>query len=608
MKSDRSVRRLASFVTAALAAAAAAASCHSASSGALSANCSLNSDCNSPLLCVFSRCHNACESAVDCPSGERCVPSGTAGLNVCQLPLEQSCSGSTCPSGEVCVTSDDQCRQSCSGPDAGTGGCVAGGTCETVASVSACFEVAVPSDEPELIEAGVVAPDGAPLEFLADGAPVVQADAEPLDGTLPDGAPGSPGDGGSTDGVARADQEAAASACPSAQTEFGNTAQGDSNPNFTSGVGVRTATSLLIFSGYSAISDAGDGGASNAVYVQAFDPTTANSLGSSQPLFAAPPGSGLVVDSAAIAPTGEIALAFSYGGPFHYSTGNSQVQAELYGAFLAASSDAGPAGVVLQQNPTLIESGAIVGQPHVTWSVALGAFVFSWEYNPNGNWLIGTKNFHPNGASVGGTDPIPTDNANAYVQAGYLEEEQGSVASTPDTVGVTFQNVANNWPYLTLLDLSGNPIGSSILVAQVNHDWSTVGATAQGFVYVYDDGNDVSEQYLPVSADAGVAEAGDAGFAGFSFTGGIHAQDGHAINDDVGGAGGVGIGLVYLDGVSFAYVNSDGITHIGPASVISYTYEDGDLMNVTNFGGSFGLSIYSTMTQSTQMAASGCPQ
>src|SRR5580658_2463717 len=144
----------------------------------------------------------------------------------------------------------------------------------------------------------------------------------------------SGGDGG--------DATVETNACLSAQTQFGSTAQGDSNPNFTSGVGVRTATQLLIFSGYAGGGDAGDAGTDNLVYVQAFDPTTANSLGPAQPLFAAPTGAGFVLESASVAPTGEIALAFNYGGSANWASASSS-QTSLYAAFLGNSADAGPA-------------------------------------------------------------------------------------------------------------------------------------------------------------------------------------------------------------------------------------------------------------------------
>lgn len=77
----------------------------------LASGCSLNSDCNSPLICVFSLCHDACNQSRDCPSGQRCVSVGSD--NVCELPDETSCSASSpCPVGLTCE-SDLQCHNAC---------------------------------------------------------------------------------------------------------------------------------------------------------------------------------------------------------------------------------------------------------------------------------------------------------------------------------------------------------------------------------------------------------------------------------------------------------------------------------------------------------------
>ena len=90
-------------------------SCGSSSSGGpvgLAQGCSINSDSNSPLVCVFGKCHEACAEDRDCPMGERCVTNGTD--KVCQLPSESTCSGgspSSCPQGLTCASG--QCRNAC---------------------------------------------------------------------------------------------------------------------------------------------------------------------------------------------------------------------------------------------------------------------------------------------------------------------------------------------------------------------------------------------------------------------------------------------------------------------------------------------------------------
>ena len=594
----RRVLGIAAFGVLALGLAEAIASCGSTSAAGLAENCSINSDCNSPLVCAFSHCHNACMVSSDCPLGARCVMSGTAG--VCQLPAESTCMGTTtCQSGEVCGT-DKQCRATCSV----TAPCTVGDYCLPSGSSSACYSKTNPTDELALIAAGYISADGAVLVDASTG------------GIGPDGSSSGGGPDGSSGGpdAGAHDSSGTVNSCASPQTAFGSTAQGDSNPNFTSGVGVRVADKFLIFSGYAGgagdVGDAGDAGMDNLVYVQAFDPTTANSLGSAQPLFTAPNGTGFALESASVAPTGQIALAFNYGGDFYYQNGAS-LQTSLYAAFLGTSADAGPSGMALQRTVALV-SGEISGQPHVIWSAATGAFVFSWEYvvTPNNSNItsLGTQNFTPNGGAAGGTTPVPTDNSSATVQAA-SSLEQGSVAAGPNLFGVAFQQAGNaNAPWLTILDLKGSQVGSAVQVGPRGPSWVTVAASTEGFVYIYDgNGNAPSEAFVPTSGDAGVVlpDAGYAGLAGFTFAGGA-AIDVHAIGDDTGGIGGVGAAMLYSTGLSFAYVNADGTTHVGPSSVLPNTYAAGDQINIMNFGGSFGLSLYSAAMHSTQMAASGC--
>jgi len=104
-----------------------------------------------------------------------------------------------------------------------------------------------------------------------------------------------------------------------------------------------------------------------------------------------------------------------------------------------------------------------------------------------------------------------------------------------------------------------------------------------------------------------IPDGGDASsYAGFPFPGAFGAIAGRAANDDTGGAGGVGVALFYADGLSFAYVNADGVSHSAASSVIAHTYAAGDQANISNFGGSFAVSVYGSATHSTQLAVSGC--
>jgi hypothetical protein len=90
----------------------------------LSQGCSINSDCNDPLVCAFKRCHNACTTTRDCMVPLRCVASDRP-FHVCQLDSERKCTyNSDCPVRQVCAA-DAQCRDQCQG-DAD---CLAGQTC-----------------------------------------------------------------------------------------------------------------------------------------------------------------------------------------------------------------------------------------------------------------------------------------------------------------------------------------------------------------------------------------------------------------------------------------------------------------------------------------------
>lgn len=79
----------------------------------LAEGCAINSDCINPYTCVFERCHEECTTDFDCPSVERCVQSGVAGLFVCQLPDDVNCSrDKDCAGDQICGI-DQECRDPC---------------------------------------------------------------------------------------------------------------------------------------------------------------------------------------------------------------------------------------------------------------------------------------------------------------------------------------------------------------------------------------------------------------------------------------------------------------------------------------------------------------
>jgi hypothetical protein len=580
-----------------LAAAAAVASCSNSSEAPLpGSSCSINSDCDNPLICAFAKCHTECkDSARDCPTGQRCVSDGTVG--VCQLPAEATCSASkSCASTALVCTSDMTCRTKCT--PSSSSQCFTDQTCVAVegGSSGACY------DNSELNDSGL--PEG-------DGSSSSGEGGNGEGGAAGEGGSSS-GDGGGGGGGDSTVDTGTGNSCPSAQTQFGFLAQGDANPSFTSGVGVRTANQLLIFSAYvgpSASDEAGvDGGPVNQVWVQAFDPTTSMKLGPAAPLFDMPAGMTLIIDDVSIAPSGQIALAFNYGG-WQGAGGGNGTGVSI--AFLAPGGDAGASGLQLA-TILPVATGSTYQQVHVVWSVASQAFEVSWEYSAAGvGWVLALNTYAPTGHVTGGTNPVPTNVPQAIVNAGgYM---QGSVGNSGNLVAVAFEQSGPNYPWLSFLNLQGLAVGVPLNfygAPGAGSGWVTVAGTSQGFVALYDNGNvGTSESFIAMSGDAGVttpADGGDAGLPGFNFTGAIHAVDGRAINDDTGGAGGVGAVVLYQDGARFVYVNADGITHVGPTSVIPQTHVSGDLATVTNFRGSFGISLYSAANHSTQFASSGC--
>jgi len=411
------------------------------------------------------------------------------------------------------------------------------------------------------------------------------------------GTAGSPA-GGALGGAGSGGQTG--NSCPSPQTQFGFVVQGDSNTHFQSGLGVRTADKLLIFDGYlgpdptAATADAASPAQVYYVYVQAFDPVTGNSNGA-EPFFKAGDSDAqpITLETAAIAPTGEIILLYAVPG------------LGMNAAFLSKSTtDAGVGGLQVGRI-VQVEVANLGSTPDCVWSVASKAFVCSWLYASAGGWAVKVRKFLPDGRSAGGdTDEVPTDRTDSYAGNYY-----GEVGVCGNLLGVGYRGYSDSEPKLTVLDKLGNQVGSTVVLAPSGtSSWVTVAGTSAGFVTFYDH-TGVAETLVPVDSSGNVAAAtgADAGaLPGFHFTGTKVANSGRAINDDVGGVGGVGLALLYDDSVAFAYVSADGSTHVGPGTVISHSRAAADYINITNFAGSFGVSLYSALAHSTQMAATGC--
>lgn len=110
----------------------------------LAQGCLIDSDCNSPFVCAFKTCHQACNTDTDCKDlGARCVISDRP-FNVCQPPIP--CSYNTqCPGNQVCGV-DGQCRDQCKADK----DCITGQLCTT----GSC------ANPTELVDGGLPTPDG----------------------------------------------------------------------------------------------------------------------------------------------------------------------------------------------------------------------------------------------------------------------------------------------------------------------------------------------------------------------------------------------------------------------------------------------------------------
>jgi hypothetical protein len=567
--------------------------------------CVLNSDCNNPLSCTYGKCHEGCRSTTDCRSGEKCTK--VSGLGVCLLAAEVTCtvSNPVCGTSLVCA-SDLHCRSICANAVTDcmdTQACVSG-VCADQADLDVNGQL--PQKNP-VLDAGIDSQPSSTGRDAPDDPNSGVATDLPTTGTggvtgtgggaALDGGKGGAGDSGT-------DAPAVVQICP--QTQFGFVAEGDTNLNFVSGLGLRTATQLLIFNGYhgpdpTVSPDAGSAAPTvNYVYVQAFDPSSAKSLGPAQPLFAAnaSDANGLILQAAAISPGGQIALIYQ------------SASAGMGVAFLDTVPGDASAGAVNYQVSRLVplEVSTLGSQPQAIWSATYGAFVFSWRYYQNGPWTIKVRKFLSDGRSAGGdTDSVPTNQSNNNTSG----NPSGTVAASRTLFGVTYLAGSSNAPYLTVLDALGNQVGATLPLqaTPAAAAWETAGGTNAGFVTFYDQGG-VGATLVPVTSEGAVPAVQasiDAGvLPNFHFSGIKTAVHARALNDDVGGAGGVGLALLYSDGVAFAYVNADGLTHVGPASVMAHTYNGSDRINISNFAGSFAVSLYAAGEHRTHVAASSC--
>jgi hypothetical protein len=598
----------------------AAASCSGDKKLELGGSCSLNSDCTSPLVCKFGSCRKACVTSVDCDNGGRCVT--VDGVAVCQTQVEAVCGANqTCAPGLTCRAADNTCRSPCTA----AGGCLlVDQTCTGTLCVNTSDLAGHPGND-----GSVGAGDGAAVGTGGTGGPDAGSAGLGDAGTAVGGdanrgvdAPiGSGGSGGSNRDGGLGTGGSSGSLCTPGQapTNFGNVATSDSNPHYTSGVGLLTATEFLIFNGYVG-PDATDGGVVdgatatlvNRIDVQHFDPISGNKKGSATPLLlAGGDGTGLYINGADIAPTGEIAIIYSVQG-------NS-----AWGMFLTfLDKNLAPK----KTTQFLAWGSAFPVSSHVKW--LNGEFVASsMVYNPGLNATIKLGKFGADGSNAGNINALPTDDPSNGAHDACLadgNEGEGEVAFSGGLFAVGYLSLAKITPYLTILDASGAAVGSPISLQSTNPDTRLISmaGTLNGFVTIYN-GHSSSgawallATYVSNSASGSISASGDAGVplgATYAFpgSGAVGSGGGGGCSDGqtCGSSDGTGAGfaVLYPNGsVSFLYFGEDGSPR-GQEQTVLYELKayDADKVQVTNFGGTFAVSLYSYATHSTQVVATTC--
>ncbi|HSY41680.1 MAG TPA: hypothetical protein VLA79_19205, partial [Polyangia bacterium] len=343
-----------------------------------------------------------------------------------------------------------------------------------------------------------------------------------------------------------------------------------------------------------------DGGAlaGTAIFVQMFDPVTGIKRGPSQFLLSIPYRPAVGIDDVAIASTGEIALLYSAGPGNNYAD-------QLYMTTLAATpGDGGTASLSVEKTVQL--ESVYHGNAHVIWQPATQLFVFSWKYQGSNGWYTRVRKYHPSGAASGAAiNAVPTI-GNLY-EPGTEDDAYAGVSGT--YLGLAYQST-NDWPYLTIVDGDGFQVGPFVtLQASGIDNWVACAGTTAGFVSMFTGGGRVSGAFVPLTgmssviSDAGAPDAGLPPLKTFSFT--STATTGKMINDDAGGAGGAAAVLLQNDGAAFVYVSADGSKPQDQGTVISAA--GGIQAGISNFQGSFVVSLYNGTTHAAQATVSSCP-
>jgi hypothetical protein len=174
-------------------------------------------------------------------------------------------------------------------------------------------------------------------------------------------------------------------------------------------------------------------------------------------------------------------------------------------------------------------------------------------------------------------------------------------------------NSAGNNPYLTVVDVLGAAVGSPPVKLPASYAYFVaVAGTSLGFVAVYDGTSSANADSLlatfvsnSASGDAGIPVGTPYAFPGgrsYNNTGGSSARGS-------GDGTGAGFAVLYPDGsVTFLYFGENGAPRGTPQTVLYQTNAAGqqDEVQVTNFGGTFAVSLYSSAEHLTRLVATTC--
>jgi hypothetical protein len=206
--------------------------------------------------------------------------------------------------------------------------------------------------------------------------------------------------------------------------------------------------------------------------------------------------------------------------------------------------------------------------------------------------------------------PCPVGSAGAHRLHGGAASANGAQPTSAESgslLGVTFASNALGYPGLTILDETGSQVGSAVLLGNAgipnSKDFGLAG-TAQGWVAVLSYPSSTTYQFIPASA-AGVADAG--AFPSFSLSGKQSYVLASSDSVGTGGLGGVGVGIFADSGLTFAYVQADGMKHVGPVTVLPPDQVGSLPFAMTNYNGSFVLVEYDSGLHSAKIVGSGCP-